>query len=149
MVRSLQQIAGEHAILVGAHTLVARFSFTPQDVDIGVLHNFQLVLLVDVEIAVKGCGWQFDGLSDEVGEGGGYCGHAGEVFREDGPEIGEEGGAGPFFVLLAFLGRGGEPKGGGTNGLAQSGYDATAHLVLGWDAQSTSQFARGGRWRQR
>ena len=55
--RRLEEIGGQHAILVGAHALAFRATFVVQGGYVGVFDDFDLVLLVGVEEAVECRGW--------------------------------------------------------------------------------------------
>jgi len=63
---------------------------------VGVLDDFELVLLVGVEEAGESCRGQVEGLGDDGGEEGADGGHLAHVLFEGGAEGGEAGGAGPL-----------------------------------------------------
>lgn len=84
MVGSLQQIAGEHRVLVWTHAL----SYTGSRV--GILDDFQLVLLIFVEEGIKGIGGQVNALCNQTGEEHADFAHAFHIVFEYGAEEREE-----------------------------------------------------------
>lgn len=61
----LEEVAGEHTILVGPDALGLRLLVREAEGGhVGVFDDFELVLLVRVEEAVEGCGGQTDGFGD-------------------------------------------------------------------------------------
>ena len=89
------------------------------------------MLLVVVEKAVEGCGWETDGFGNEGGEGCGEGGHEAHVFFVGGAEGGEVGWVGPLGwrkeVVIEGCGRGRDGVGSGKVNLfapvsAEAGY---------------------------
>jgi hypothetical protein len=94
----LQEVGGEHAVLVGSDALSAGgfLLFTQTKLrHVGIFHDLQFVLLVLVEEAVEGGRGQADGFGDEGGEARGEVGHGGYVGFEGGAKGGEERRFGP------------------------------------------------------
>lgn len=72
----LQEVGSEHGVLVGTYTLGL---LSREGSGVWVFHDFELVLLVFVEEAVKGRGGEVESLGDQGGEGAGEDGHLGDV----------------------------------------------------------------------
>lgn len=86
----LKKVASEHAILVRPHALALGAAFFVKGGGIGVFHDFELVLLIGVEEAIKCCGGQEQGFGDQGGECCGEGGHLGDVGFVDGAEGGKK-----------------------------------------------------------
>jgi len=77
MRRDLKEVRCEHRIFVGPHALILTRGGEGRCV--WVFDDFQFVLLVSVEKAIEGRGWEVEGFGYEGGEFGGDARHVGDV----------------------------------------------------------------------
>ena len=77
------------AVLVRPNPLIPILALLPQDPDIRILDNLELMLLVLVKVPVERVRGQLDRLGDQTGKKDGDVAHLAHVFREGVPEPGQ------------------------------------------------------------